>query len=85
MKDKIIFLQTRWLGVTRYADVLLAVGVVLILSLMIMPIPPFLLALRRPRALRLMPSRLPSPPALPPPPPAPAPAPFPCHFSRHCQ
>ncbi len=45
MKDKIIFLQTRLLSVTRYADVLLAVGVVLILSLMIMPIPPFLLDL----------------------------------------
>ncbi len=45
MKDVIYKLQTRLLGATRYADVLLAVGVVLILSLMILPIPPFLLDL----------------------------------------
>ena len=45
MKEKIIYLQNRLLGVTRYADVLLAVAVVLILSLMILPIPPFLLDL----------------------------------------
>lgn len=45
MKDLIIRLQTRLLGMTRYSDVLLAVLVVLILSLMILPIPPWVLDL----------------------------------------
>jgi type III secretion protein V len=43
MKASIINFQNRLLGMTRYADVLLAVGVVLILSMMILPIPPFVL------------------------------------------
>ena len=45
MKARIIQLQNSLLGVTRYADVLLAIAVVLILSMMILPIPPFLLDL----------------------------------------
>lgn len=45
MKAKLVELLNRLLGLTRYADVLLAVGVVMILSLMIVPIPPFLLDL----------------------------------------
>jgi len=45
MKDSIVNFQNRLLGLTRYADVLLAVAVVLILSMMILPIPPFVLDL----------------------------------------
>lgn len=43
MNSLVITLQNRLLGLTRYSDVLLAVAVVLILSLMILPIPPLLL------------------------------------------
>ncbi|MBL9207952.1 MAG: type III secretion system export apparatus subunit SctV [Opitutaceae bacterium] len=45
MNASIATLQNRLLGLTKYADVLLAVVVVLILSLMILPVPPWLLDL----------------------------------------
>jgi len=45
MKDKIVRLQNQLLGMARYADVLLAVAVILILSMMILPIPPLVLDL----------------------------------------
>ncbi|PTY07840.1 EscV/YscV/HrcV family type III secretion system export apparatus protein [Opitutaceae bacterium EW11] len=45
MKAQVLTLQNRLLGMSRYSDVLLAVMVVLILSLMILPIPPLLLDL----------------------------------------